>query len=591
MPVSCGRPAPEHVIGGMTMRAVSASAHSGELAPPAGDWRHVTCTRRRGSRDAEVRLQLLRRAGGELLCHVTRAMWDRSLCVFGLLVFVPVVSAGRPCVPVNFGHSSVVCLCNATYCDSLDSVVLPALGNFSRFESSRLGKRLEGTSGPMEKEKPSPSDLVLTLNDGKKYQNIKGFGGAVTDAATLNIMSLSAGSQENLLNSYFSEEGIGYNILRVPMASCDFSLRVYTYADTPEDFKLETFSLQLEDTKLKIPVIQKAKALSKRPISLFASPWTSPTWLKTNGAVTGKGTLKGKPGDQYHKTWANYFIRFLDEYEKYNLTFWAVTVENEPTAGMLTDYPFQSLGFTPEHMRDFIASDLGPAFANSSHKEVKVMILDDSRLLLPYWAKVILSDLSAARYIHGIAVHWYMDAIIPADVTLGRTHQLFPEYFLFASEACTGFLPWEKGVRLGCWDRGNQYSHRIIEDLHYSVTGWTDWNLALDVGGGPTWVDNNVDSPIIVDTSKDLFYKQPMFYHMAHFSKFIPEGSQRVGLDASHENQLESVAFLCPDGSAVVVILNRDSVDVTFVLSDPRVGEIVTVSPANSIQTYIWKRT
>lgn len=44
------------------------------------------------------------------------------------------------------------------------------------------------------------------------------------------------------------------------------------------------------------------------------------------------------------------------------------------------------------------------------------------------------------------------------------------------------------------------------------------------------------------------------------FSKFIPEGSQRVGLDASRESKktaLEYTAFLRPDGAAVVVVLNR----------------------------------
>ncbi|KAM4664783.1 lysosomal acid glucosylceramidase [Discoglossus pictus] len=521
---------------------------------------------------------------------VSSVMFYQIISILSLFVSLPGILGGRPCVPLSFGHSSVVCMCNATYCDNLDTVVLLALGNFTLYESSQSGKRLESSTGSIKKQQLPKSDLVLTLNDKKKYQTIKGFGGAITDSASLNILSLSPGSQQNLLNSYFSSEGIEYNLLRVPMASCDFSTRIYTYLDTPNDFTLESFSLQPEDINLKIPLIQKAMALSKRPISLFASPWTPPAWLKTNEAVTGKGTLKGKPGDKYHKLWANYFIRFLDEYAKYNLTFWAVTVENEPTAGMITDYPFQSLGFTPEGMRDFIASDLGPAFANSSYKQVKIIILDDNRILIPYWIKVILSDLHAARYVHGIAVHWYLDALAPADVTLGLAHKLYPDYFVLSTEACTGYLPWEKGVRLGCWDRGNQYSHRIIEHLNYFVTGWTDWNLALDIDGGPTWVDNNVDSPIIVDTSKDVFYRQPMFYHMGHFSKFIPEGSQRIGLDTSNETQLESVAFLRPDGSAVVVVLNRGSQDVTFVISDPAVGVIEAISPSNSIQTYLWRR-
>ena len=43
----------------------------------------------------------------------------------------------------------------------------------------------------------------------------------------------------------------------------------------------------------------------------------------------------------------------------------------------------------------------------------------------------------------------------------------------------------------------------------------------------------------------------------SHSSKFIPEGSQRVGLVASEKSDLETVALLRPDGAAVVVVLNR----------------------------------
>ncbi|XP_066465046.1 lysosomal acid glucosylceramidase [Eleutherodactylus coqui] len=509
-----------------------------------------------------------------------------------VLVVLACLSAAlgwRPCVPQGFGHSSVVCRCNATYCDNVEPEALPAPGGFTVYESSRTGKRLERSEGPVVK-KQGPPGLTLTLDDRQRFQVMKGFGGAVTDSAAMNILAVSAGCRDNLLRSYFSEEGIGYSVLRVPMASCDFSTRIYTYLDEDGDFELKTFSMQEEDLKLKIPVIQRAKALSSQPLALFASPWTAPPWMKTNGKISGKGTLKGSPGGKYYKTWAQYFIRFLDEYAKHNLTFWAVTVENEPTAGLLTDYPFQSLGFTPELMRDFIALDLGPAFANSSHKNVQIMIVDDNRILLPYWAKVILSDLRAARHVHGIAVHWYLDAWIPADISLGSTHRLYPEYYLFATEACSGFSPLDKGVCLGCWERGNEYSQRILEDLNHHVTGWTDWNLALDVSGGPTWVGNNVDSPIIVDVESDVFYKQPTFYHMAHFSKFIPVGAQRVGLDANQKSCLEWVAFLRPDGSAAVVVLNRYSQDIHFSISDPSLGLIEAVSPANSIQTYLWRR-
>ncbi|XP_072703030.1 lysosomal acid glucosylceramidase isoform X2 [Ciconia boyciana] len=485
----------------------------------------------------------------------------------------------------------MVCVCNATYCDTLDPVVLPAPSTYVKYESSKAGKRLERSEGSFQHSLRAP-DLILTVDTTQRYQKVKGFGGSVTDAAAINILSLPETAQDHLLRSYFSEEGLEYNLVRLPMASCDFSLHAYTYDDVPFDYELTHFSLRDEDTKLKIPLLHRALAMSKRPLSLYASPWTSPAWMKTSESFVGKGTLKGQAGDEYHKTWANYFVRFLDEYAKHNLTFWAVTAENEPTAGLINNYPFQCLGFTAEQQRDFIARDLGPALANSSHRHVQLIILDDNRLHLPHWAKVVLEDEEAARYVHGIGIHWYLDFIGPIQDTVVPTHELFPDYFILATEACIGAHFWERDVVLGCWDRGNQYSHSILMNLNHFVVGWTDWNLALDLEGGPNWVKNYVDSPIIVDTSEGIFYKQPMFYHMGHFSKFIPEGSQRVGLIASRESkktELEYTAFLRPDGGVVVVVLNRSPQNITFGLADT-VGLIAAMAPASSIQTYLWQR-
>lgn len=118
------------------------------------------------------------------------------------------------------------------------------------------------------------SGLKLTIVAYQKYQRIRGFGGAMTDAAAINILSLSAGAQNQLLQQYFSSEGtscspnpviwvlhihqfpslagIGYSVVRVPMASCDFSTRLYTYADTPGDYNLDNFTLAPEDIKMKV---------------------------------------------------------------------------------------------------------------------------------------------------------------------------------------------------------------------------------------------------------------------------------------------------------------------------------------------------
>lgn len=69
--------------------------------------------------------------------------------------------------------------------------------------------------------------------------------------------------------------------------------------------------------------------------------------------------------------------------------------------------------------------------------------------------------------------------------------------------------------------RGETYATNIIENMKNWVSSWIDWNIALDMTGGPNWVNNFVDSPIIVNSVADEFYKQPMFYVLGHFSKFV----------------------------------------------------------------------
>ncbi|XP_076826951.1 lysosomal acid glucosylceramidase [Brachyhypopomus gauderio] len=512
------------------------------------------------------------------------------LVLYAILSSLTITAASDDCQARRFGQSSVVCECNATHCDSVGLVRLPAVGHFLTFTSSQAGSRLQQEQRQVQRNS-SGSDLRITLVPTQKYQHVKGFGGAMTDAAAMNILSLSAGTQDQLLRQYFSPEGIEYSVVRVPMASCDFSTRLYTYADSANDYGLLNFSLAKEDTGMKIPLLQRAQALSSRPLSLFASAWSAPGWLKTNGALIGKGTLKGKPGGKEYKTWAQYYIRFLEEYKKHNISFWGLTTGNEPTAGELTNYSFQALGFTPETQRDWIAMDLGPALHSSPYAKTRLMILDDQRILLPHWAKVVLSDIHAARYVHGIGVHWYWDHFVPAEITLAATHDLYPEYFLFGTEACSGWSALGRGVRLGSWERAEAYAHDIIEDLNNYVSGWTDWNLALNLEGGPNWVKNFVDSPIIVNRSSDVFYKQPAFYSMAHFSKFLCEGSQRVGVSISRNTALESSAFIRPDGSAVLIVLNRSDVEVSFELWDQLVGFMPATAPPHSILTLLWARS
>ncbi|KAK8788544.1 hypothetical protein V5799_021680 [Amblyomma americanum] len=520
-------------------------------------------------------------------------MWGFVL----IIVAVFVEGAWSQCQPRDYGKGSVVCVCNVSYCDYLGDLDPAPHGQVLVFESNKAGLRFAKTTGqfraPSDPPQSQDDTLTIIVDTSKTYQKIFGFGGAFTDAAGININSLPDNMQENIIQSYYSDKGLSYNIGRVPMASCDFSVRQYTYADTPGDFSLANFSLAEEDFQLKIPHVKRALQISKHPVWMFASPWSGPAWMKNNGRLNHGGWLIGHPGGKYYKTWADYFVRFLQEYERNGIEFWGVTAENEPTAGFDPNYAFQCMGFTPESQRDFIKLDLGPALEKAGYgpDKLALMIMDDQRLFLPLWAKVVLSDADAAKYVAGVAVHWYTDSVTNAS-RLDETHDAFPDKFILATEACMGDKPWIKEkVELGSWDRAENYSHDILEDLQHWVTGWVDWNLALDRQGGPNWVQNFVDSPIIVNADAQEFYKQPMYYALAHFTKFLSRGSLRVASrdDGGNVRRLEYGAFKTPQGSTVVVVLNPTNAERSVQVKEASSGSSYarTLTP-RSINTFVW---
>ena len=219
------------------------------------------------------------------------------------------VTMAEPCARLDT-KDGFVCVCNATYCDTVPQMKLVP-GSAALVESGAQLGVMQPSAVAFNHSMSTDGKAVITINATTRYQVLLGFGGAFTDAAALNIQTLSPAAQETLLSSYYSPsgDGIGYTIGRVPMASCDFSTHEYSYDDYADDFALTNFSLADEDIHMKIPLIQLANKLAGHPMKLFGSPWSAPGWLKTNGKMIGKASLKGSAGDTYHKTWALYFVK------------------------------------------------------------------------------------------------------------------------------------------------------------------------------------------------------------------------------------------------------------------------------------------
>ncbi|WP_028558763.1 glycoside hydrolase family 30 protein [Paenibacillus pinihumi] len=410
---------------------------------------------------------------------------------------------------------------------------------------------------------------LIQIYDDLTYQTILGFGGAITEASAVTAYKLSDKNRDEIIKAYFdAEEGIGYNLVRTHINSCDFSTGNYAYVEE-EDPTLSNFDIS-RDKQAIIPYIKQAAAKAGEDFLLYASPWSPPAWMKTNGEMNNGGKLK----PEYREAWARYYVKFIEAYEAEGLPVWGLTVQNEAKAKQIWD----SCIYTAEEERDFVADYLGPALEAADLSRIRLMIWDHNKERVYDRAKVAFTDEKASKYIWGIGFHWYSGDHFEA---LSAVHDRFPDKQLVFTEGCH-----EGGVQIGSWKSGERYAHDIIGNLNNWMSAWTDWNIVLDEQGGPNHVGNYCDAPIIADTKNDSLTFQSSYYYIGHFSKYIRPGAVRIA-SSKYTDKLETIAFKNPDGSAVAVVLNRTDEELPYTISNG--GDIAESKiPAHAIQTLLF---
>jgi glucosylceramidase len=247
-------------------------------------------------------------------------------------------------------------------------------------------------------------------------------------------------------------------------------------------------------------------------------------------------------------------VRFIEAYAAEGVPTWAVSVQNEPAATQSWD----SCIYSAEEERDFVRDHLGPALAAAGLGHVRIVIWDHNRDWMVERAGVVYADPEAARYVWGTGFHWYGEDHFD-HVQL--VHDAWPDKALLFTEGCQ-----EGGPHHGSWDLGERYARSIINDLNRWTVGWIDWNLLLDETGGPNHVGNLCSAPILADTAGGRLAHQSSYWYLGHFARFIRPGAQRV-LCASTRQALESTAFVNPDRSLAVVLLNRSEDPLPFELA------------------------
>ncbi len=436
------------------------------------------------------------------------------------------------------------------------------------YETSAQGNSLKRITKFTGSETP----VIITLNPEEKFQTITGFGGSFTESSAHLLNRLSTANRKKVLNAYFGEEGANYSLTRTHINSCDFSLKHYAYAMVDGEKNLESFSIN-EDKNDIIPMILEAKSISKEGFNIIASPWTAPPWMKDNKSWVG-----GKLLPEYNDTWALYYSKYIDAYKKEGINIWGVTVENEPLGN---GNNWESMHFSPDEMTSFVQNHLGPTLEANRKSNVKILGYDQNRAGIKEWVDVMYKDAKTSKYFAGTAIHWYESTYEVFPDELQYAHKKAPSKYLIQTEACVDSeVPhwnddawyWSKEATDWGWDWApekdkylhpkyapvNRYATDIIGCLNNWVDGWVDWNMVLDKQGGPNWFKNWCIAPVIVDPEKDEVYFTPLYYTMAHFSKFMRPGAIKIGCTIN-DKEIVTTAVKNPDGTIAIVVFNPTS--------------------------------
>jgi O-glycosyl hydrolase len=417
---------------------------------------------------------------------------------------------------------------------------------------------------------------VIDVDENNQYQQMDGFGGAMTDSsAWLLYTQMPEAQRKDLMTKLFSRtDGIGVSFMRVPMGASDLVHGpAYTYDDMPAgqvDPSLSHFSID-HDMAYIIPALKDALALNP-DLKLMANPWSPPAWMKTSDLL-GNGTLL----PQYYTAWAQYFVKFVAAYKAQGVPIWAISMQNEPHYEP-GSYPGMRL--EPADEATLAKQFLAPAF-KAAGLDVKIMVWDHNWDNTSYPIDV-LSDPAAKAVVAGTAWHCYAGSFFAQ----GIVHDAFPDMPMWETE-CSGF------TSLGFGDGfKNDMSDLMIGSVRFWAKSIIKWPMVTNTTNGPnTGGCGTCIGFATIDPAAPAGYTYTRdYFSIGQVSKFVRPGAYRVASSGFTFHGFGTVAFKNPDGSKVLVATNPFNFDSTIVV---RWGDrsFTYNVPAQSAATFTWSGT
>ena len=419
-------------------------------------------------------------------------------------------------------------------------------------------------------EGSDPRSEVLTIQPRQRFQPIEGFGYTLTSGSAQLLKAMTPPARAALLRHLFGNgpDDIGISMLRLTVGASDLSDRVFTYDDIPEgqtDPALQGFDLGT-DRRDVLPVLREILAIQP-DLALMASPWTAPSWMKSNHDSRGGSLLPA-----WYPVYARYLVRYLQAMRKEGVRIGMLTVQNEP----LNPDNNPSMFMSAEDQRVFIRDHMGPAI-RASGLTTKILCYDHNADR-PDYPLAILSDPAAKAFVHGSAFHLYGGRIGDLQQVL-RAH---PDRALYFTEQWIG----APGDFAG--DLGWHVSEVMVGAIRNGCRTVLEWNLASDPRQQPHTDRGGCERCLgALTLDGDRVVRNTAYYIIAHASRFVPPGSVHVGSTVS--GSLPNVAFMTPRRDLVLIVMNRTSESRTFRVESPGGGSPVTLD-RGAVATCVLRR-
>lgn len=411
------------------------------------------------------------------------------------------------------------------------------------------------------------NNVQLTINTGKTYQEMDGFGYTINGGSAKHITKMSAPARAKLLQELFGTgtNDIGVSYIRLSVGASDLDEKVFSYNDLPAgqtDVNIEKFDLDYDKLYL-IPVLKQILAINPS-IKILGSPWSPPVWMKTNGDARG-GSLK----PEYYSAYAKYLMKYVQAMKKEGIIIDALTVQNEP----LHPGNNPSLLMLAEDQKVFVRDHLGPTFEKNGIK-TKIIIYDHNADR-PDYPITILNDKEAAKYIDGSAFHLYGGTID----AISQVHEVHPDKNLYFTEQWVG----------APGDFANELNWHIENLIIGAPRNWCktvlEWNLAADENQNPHTDRGGCDRCLGALTIKgDEVTREPAYYIIAHASKFVRPGSVRV--ESNLIEGLPNVAYKTPNGGITAIIQNTSKTEKTIDVNAGNKTQTITLK-AGAVATLV----